>query len=118
MTPALLDQPGADAAGLRPGDVRDAPGRTRCSMLSAPTLVSWIQLALATPVVLWGGRPFFERGWASIVNRRLNMFTLIAIGTGTAYGYSVVATLLPGIFPAVVPRSRRRRWRSTSKPPP
>jgi Cu+-exporting ATPase len=62
-------------------------------------LVSWMQLVLATPVVLWAGRPFFERGWASIVNRRLNMFTLIAIGTGTAYGYSVVATLLPGIFP-------------------
>src|SRR5205807_2683459 len=57
-------------------------------------------LLLATPVVLWGGWPFFERGWASIVRRRLNMFTLIAIGTGTAYFYSVVATLLPGIFPA------------------
>ena len=64
-----------------------------------PTLLSWIQFVLATPVVLWAGRPFFERGWASIVNRRLNMFTLVAIGTGTAYGYSVVATLMPGIFP-------------------
>jgi Cu+-exporting ATPase len=58
----------------------------------------WIQLFLATPVVVWGGAPFFARGWVSIVNRRLNMFTLIAIGTGTAYAYSVVA-LVPGIFP-------------------
>ncbi len=61
--------------------------------------VAWAQLVLATPVVLWGGRPFFERGWRSIVNRSPNMFTLIAIGTGTAYFYSLVATLFPGIFP-------------------
>ena len=60
---------------------------------------NWIELALATPVVLWGGRPFFERGWASIVNRHLNMFTLIALGVGAAYGYSVIATLAPGVFP-------------------
>ena len=59
----------------------------------------WIELALATPVVLWGGWPFFERGWQSLVSRSLNMFTLIAIGTGTAYGISVVAVLAPGIFP-------------------
>jgi P-type Cu+ transporter len=62
--------------------------------------LAWVQLALATPVVLWGGWPFFERGWASIVNRSLNMFTLIALGVGAAYVYSVVATLAPGIFPA------------------
>lgn len=62
--------------------------------------LQWLQLALATPVVLWGGWPFFQRGWASLVNRHLNMFTLIAVGTGTAYFYSVVATLSPGIFPA------------------
>lgn len=62
-------------------------------------LLTWVQLALATPVVLWGGWPFFERGWASIVRRSLNMFTLIAIGTGTAYVYSLVATLAPDIFP-------------------
>jgi P-type Cu+ transporter len=62
-------------------------------------LLTWLQLVLATPVVVWGGRPFFERGWASIVNRRLNMFTLIATGIAVAYGYSVVATLLPGAFP-------------------
>ena len=66
--------------------------------LSGP-LVNWIQLALATPVVLWGGWPFFERGWASIVHRSPNMFTLIAVGTGTAYVYSLVATVAPGIFP-------------------
>ncbi len=63
-------------------------------------LVTWIQFALATPVVLWGGWPFFQRGWASIVNRSPNMFTLIAIGTGAAYGYSIMATFVPGIFPA------------------
>ncbi|MBL8217974.1 MAG: cadmium-translocating P-type ATPase [Bryobacterales bacterium] len=58
-----------------------------------------LQLALATPVVLWCGYPFFERGWQSIVNRHANMFTLIAIGTGTAYGYSLVAALLPSSIP-------------------
>src|SRR5438046_3320475 len=60
----------------------------------------WIELLLATPVVLWGGWPFFQRGWSSIVNRSTNMFTLIALGTGAAYAYSVAATLAPGIFPA------------------
>ena len=60
----------------------------------------WAQLALATPVVLWAGAPFFVRGWRSLVVRHLNMFTLIAIGTGTAYLYSLVAVLAPGIFPA------------------
>ena len=61
---------------------------------------AWIEFALATPVVLWCGWPFFERGWQSVVNRRLNMFTLIALGTGTAYIYSVFATAVPQIFPA------------------
>jgi Cu+-exporting ATPase len=61
--------------------------------------INWIQLVLATPVVLWGGWPFFERGWASIVNRSPNMFTLIAIGTGAAYLYSVAAIFIPGLFP-------------------
>lgn len=59
----------------------------------------WIQFFLATPVVLWAGWPFFRRGWSSIVNRSLNMFTLIAMGTGVAWSYSVVATLVPGVFP-------------------
>jgi Cu+-exporting ATPase len=62
--------------------------------------MNWIQLALATPVVVWGGWPFFVRGWASVVNRHLNMFTLIALGVGVAYAYSVVATVAPGLFPA------------------
>jgi P-type Cu+ transporter len=61
--------------------------------------MNWIQLALATPVVMWGGWPFFVRGWASVVNRHLNMFTLIALGVGAAYSYSVVATVFPGVFP-------------------
>jgi Cu+-exporting ATPase len=65
-----------------------------------PGVVVWLQFALATPVVLWGGWPFFQRGWASLVNRHLNMFTLIAMGTGTAYAFSVFATLAPQIFPA------------------
>ena len=60
---------------------------------------SWAQLALATPVVLWGGWPFFERGWASVINRSPNMFTLIALGTGAAYLYSLMAILFPGLFP-------------------
>ena len=63
------------------------------------TVGGWLQFILATPVVLWGGWPFFQRGWASLVNRSPNMFTLIAMGTGTAYAYSVLATLAPGIFP-------------------
>jgi Cu+-exporting ATPase len=62
-------------------------------------LLNWIELALATPVVLWGGWPFFVRGWASVVSRNLNMFTLIALGVGAAYGFSVVATLAPDFFP-------------------
>ena len=63
-------------------------------------LSNWLQLALATPVVLWAGWPFFERGWQSLVSRNLNMFTLIAMGTGVAWVYSIVATLSPGLFPA------------------
>jgi P-type Cu+ transporter len=60
---------------------------------------NWIQFALATPVVLWAGWPFFQRGWASLVNRSLNMFTLIAMGVGVAWTYSVAAVLAPGAFP-------------------
>ena len=60
---------------------------------------NWLQLILATPVVLWAGWPFFERGWQSLVTRNLNMFTLIAIGTGAAWLYSVIATVSPGLFP-------------------
>jgi Cu+-exporting ATPase len=60
---------------------------------------NWIQFALATPVVLWAGAPFFQRGWASLRTRKLNMFTLIAMGVGVAWAYSVVAVLAPGLFP-------------------
>ena len=74
------------------------PG-TPLERLVSMTVWSWIQLALASPVVLWGGWPFFERGWSSVVHGSLNMFTLIAIGTGAAYLYSVVAVLAPGVFP-------------------
>ena len=63
------------------------------------TWLPWLEFAFATPVVLWGGWPFFQRGWASVVNRSTNMFTLIAMGTGVAYLFSVVATLFPQIFP-------------------
>ena len=63
------------------------------------TLSNYVQFAFATPVVLWAGWPFFVRGWQSLVTRNLNMFTLIAMGTGVAYGYSLVATFVPGIFP-------------------
>ena len=64
------------------------------------TTSNWVQMILATPVVLWGGWPFFVRGWNSLITRNLNMFTLIAMGTGVAWVYSVIATLAPQIFPA------------------
>ncbi len=66
---------------------------------TATSILPWLELILATPVVLWCGWPFFQRGWASLVNRSTNMFTLIAMGTGVAYLFSVVATLFPQIFP-------------------
>jgi len=69
---------------------------------TAMTWGTWIELALATPVVLWGGWPFFERAWASIVSRHLNMFTLIGFGVAVAYLYSVVATVVPFLFPVNV----------------
>jgi len=65
-----------------------------------PTLSNWIQLVFATPVVLWAGWPFFVRGWQSLVTRNLNMFTLIAVGTGVAYAYSLIGTVFPQAFPA------------------
>src|SRR5271165_3150748 len=72
---------------------------THPHMLVPEEVSNWIQLALATPVVLWAGWPFFERGWASLKTRNLNMFTLIAMGIGVAWTYSVVATVAPGVFP-------------------
>ena len=68
--------------------------------LAGPTTLRWLELLLASPVVLWCGWPFFVRGWQSVTNRSPNMFTLIALGTGVAYLYSLVATLAPGLFPA------------------
>ena len=75
------------------------PG-VRFDWLASPRILSWIEFLLGTPVVLWGGWPFFVRGWRSVVTRNLNMFTLIGLGTGVAYLYSTVATVAPDIFPA------------------
>jgi Cu+-exporting ATPase len=75
--------PGLEVARLLPGNA-----------------ANWVQLLLSAPVVLWGGWPFFERGWASVRHRRLNMFTLIALGTGAAFAFSLFATLFPGTLPA------------------
>jgi len=69
------------------------------SVLLAPRSTTWVELILATPAVLWCGWPFFERGWRSILSRHLNMFTLIALGTGVTYAYSLIAALAPSIFP-------------------
>ncbi|WP_269065123.1 copper-transporting P-type ATPase [Rhizobium sp. GN54] len=73
---------------------------TNLHMLLGSQTSNWLQMVLATPVVLWAGWPFFQRGWQSLVTRHLNMFTLIAMGTGVAWIYSVVATVFPGTFPA------------------
>jgi Cu+-exporting ATPase len=73
---------------------------TNLHMLLGPKASNWIQFLFATPVVLWGGWPFFVRGWQSLVTRNLNMFTLIAMGTGVAWAYSVVAVAMPDLFPA------------------
>jgi Cu+-exporting ATPase len=77
-----------------------APGRLGAH--AGPAWLPWLQLVLSTPVVTWCGWPFFQRGWASVVHRRLNMFTLIALGTGVSFLYSLTATLFPGLFPAAM----------------
>src|SRR5579871_4630437 len=102
-------EPMAVAAADAPNPELDALTRRFwvCLALSVPLVAlamlgvagAWVQAALATPVVLWGGWPFFARGAASLVSRHLNMFTLIALGTGVAYSYSLIAAVLPGIFP-------------------
>ncbi|MFN0007864.1 MAG: heavy metal translocating P-type ATPase [Planctomycetota bacterium] len=74
------------------------PGRPVSRVLSVQAQ-AWLQLALATPVVMWGGLPFFRKGWASLATRHLNMYTLIALGVGAAFAYSVAATVAPGLFP-------------------
>jgi P-type Cu+ transporter len=73
---------------------------TNLHMVLGQKLSNWLQFALATPVVLWAGWPFFVRGWQSLLTRNLNMFTLIAMGTGVAWIYSVIAVVVPGLFPA------------------
>src|SRR6266571_7414912 len=75
---------------------------TDLHMLLGRNISNWLQFVIATPVVLWAGWPFFVRGWRSVVTRNLNMFTLIAMGTGVAWVYSVIATLAPNIFPATI----------------
>ncbi len=77
----------------------DIPGRP-LENLATPRTWTWFELILSTPVVLWGGWPFFVRGWQSLVHRSLNMFTLIGLGVGVSYVYSLIAALFPGIFPA------------------
>ena len=77
----------------------------------APGVKNGIELLLASPVVLWCGWPFFQRFWASMVNRSPNMFTLIGLGTGAAYLYSVAATSVPAIFSGIVSRDARRGFR-------
>lgn len=75
------------------------PGLSMLEDLIPHGFMKWLELVLATPVVLWGGWPFFVRGWQSVINRSPNMFTLIGLGSGAGYAYSIVATVLPGIFP-------------------
>jgi Cu+-exporting ATPase len=77
-----------------------SPTMSPLTRLASPRIWQWFEFILATPVVVWGGWPFFVRGWRSIVTRNLNMFTLIGLGVGVAYIFSVVGTVLPGIFPA------------------
>ena len=89
------------------------PGKPLQTWLGGTALV-WVQFFLATPVVLWGGLPFFVRGWQSVVNRHLNMFTLIALGTGAAYLYSVAATLFPAFSRNPSGTITRALWPSTS----
>ena len=92
--PMLILEMGAHIAGLN------------LHRLVAPSASMWIQFALGTPVVLWAGWPLLERGWASVVHRSLNMFSLIALGVGAAYLYSLFGTFAPGLFPMSL-RERR-----------
>ena len=87
-------------------------------MIVDPTWSNWLQFVFATPVVLWAGWPFFVRGWQSLVTRNLNMFTLIAMGTGVAWLYSVVAIVFARAISAGVPRATTARSPSISRPRP
>lgn len=111
MTPALNDGPSPEYADMKrrfiiglvltlPVVALEMGGHLLgLNRLIGQQISNWLQMLLATPVVLWAGWPFFERGWASVKSRHLNMFTLIAMGTGVAWAYSMVAALLPGVFP-------------------
>ncbi|NML94326.1 heavy metal translocating P-type ATPase [Novosphingobium olei] len=111
MTPTLNSGPSAEYSDMKrrfviglilalPVVVLEMGGHLLgLSQVIGQQLSNWLQMALATPVVLWAGWPFFERGWASLKSRHLNMFTLIAMGTGVAWVYSMVATLAPDVFP-------------------
>ena len=111
MTPTLSDGPSPEFADMKrrfiiglvltlPVVALEMGGHLLgLNRLIGQQMSNWLQMALATPVVLWAGWPFFERGWASVKSRHLNMFTLIAMGTGVAWAYSMVAALLPGVFP-------------------
>ena len=111
MTPTLSDGPSPEFADMKrrfiiglvltlPVVALEMGGHfLGLGRLIGPQASNWLQMTLATPVVLWAGWPFFERGWASVKSRHLNMFTLIAMGTGVAWTYSMVAALLPGVFP-------------------
>jgi cation transport ATPase len=101
---------------FRARDGRDDPGQPVARRARRPR--RWIQALLATPVVLWGGWPFFARGYASLVSRHLNMFTLIALGTGAAWGYSAAAVLVPGAFPDSFRDPHGGMSRCTSRRPP
>ena len=79
-----------------------APGLSHLFMRLPANTTRWLQLLLSAPVVLWGGAPFFQRAWESLKRRRANMFTLIGLGTGAAWGFSVAVTLAPGLIPAAL----------------
>ena len=112
-SPELADMTRRFWIAARPDDPGGRPWRwagtcsRRCTTWSPRPRPTWIQLVLATPVVLWAGWPFFTRGWTSVRTLKLNMFTLIAMGTGVAWLFSVVATVAPGVFPDSVPQHGR-----------
>ncbi|HEV2689386.1 MAG TPA: heavy metal translocating P-type ATPase [Bryobacteraceae bacterium] len=100
FTVATLDEAHPEYLDMRKRFLLSAPvALVLVALMYAGLHLLWLEFILATPVVLWAGWPFFQRGWASILNRSPNMFTLIATGTGAAYLYSLIATLAPGIFP-------------------
>ena len=113
---AVLDRPRAHRAGR--SCWRWAGIWSAVTAASTQTLSNWIQLVLATPVVLWAGWPFFVRGWQSLLTRNLNMFTLIAMGTGVAWLYSVVAHPRAAAFSRQRSAAMTARSRSISRPPP